>query len=157
MKKEDILELVPSILEADAEAISELWEESLLKEKESFDAEKIREEAFLEAKREFENEKREFALETELLGAQSKNIKALKALIDFDKVEYSEGELTGLSEQIDALKKECGYLFFDEVEKPKFTKGLTPFENKVDLSGLSYKERLKLYREMPEIYDRLAK
>ncbi len=157
MKKEDILELVPSILEEDAEAISELWEETLLKEKEGFDAEKIREEAFLEAKREFEKEKRESAVESALSGANSKNIKALKALIDFDRVGFSDGELTGLSEQIDDIKKECGYLFFDEEEKPKFTKGLTPFENKVDLSGLSYKERLKLYREMPEIYDRLAK
>ncbi len=157
MKKEDILELVPSIGKEDAEAISELWEEALLKEKEGFDAEKIREEAFLEAKREFEKEKRESAVENALSGANSKNIKALKALIDFDKVDFSEGELTGLSEQIDALKKECGYLFFDEEEKPMFTKGLAPFENKVDLSGLSYKERLKLYREMPEIYNRLAK
>ena len=157
MKKEEILELVPSIGEEDAQAISELWEEALLKEKESFDAEKIREEAFLEARREFENEKRESAVERALLGSKSKNIRALKALIDFDKVEYSKGELTGLSEQIDALKKECGYLFFDEEEKPMFTKGLTPFENKVDLSGLSYRERLKLYREMPEIYDRLVR
>lgn len=157
MNKEEILELVPSIGDEDAQAISELWNEALLKEKEDFDAEKIREEAYLDAKREFEKENRENALENALLGANSKNVKALRALVDFEKVDFADGKLTGLSEQIDALKKECGYLFFDEEEKPKFTNGLTSFENRVDLSGLSYKERLKLYREMPDIYDRLAR
>jgi len=157
MKKEDILGLVPTLSEADAEAISDLWEESLLKEKEGFDAEKIREEAILEAKQKFLKEKKDTDINTILENANSKNIKALRALIDFEKVDYSDGVLTGLSEQIDEIKRDCDYLFFGEDEKPRFTKGIAPFENRVDLSGMSYKERLKLFKEMPEIYDRLAK
>ena len=158
MKKEDILGLVPTLSEEDAEAISGLWEEALLKEKDGFDADKIREEALLTARQEFEAQKRETAVKEVLENANSKNIKALHALIDFEKVDYQDGVLTGLSEQIDEIKKECDYLFFGEEEKkPRFTKGIAPFENRVDLSGLSYKERLKLFKEMPEIYDRLAK
>jgi len=50
-----------------------------------------------------------------------------------------------------------GVLFFEDDEKPKFTKGPAPFENKIDISSLSYKERLKLYCEMPDVYQRLVK
>lgn len=158
MRKEDILELVPAISEEDAEALSGLFEETLMKEKEGFDAEKIREEALFEARQEYEKEKKEAEIKAVLENADSKNVKALRALVDFEKVEYSDGVLTGLSEQIDEIKKECDYLFFGESEeKPRFTKSITPFENRMDLSGLSYKERLKLFKEMPELYDRLAK
>ena len=112
----------------------------------------------IDLKEEFRKERMEDAIQVALEKADSKNIKALRALIDFDSVNFDEGKLTGLSEQIEKLKEECDFLFFEEEEeKPKFTKGIAPFENKADLSGLSYKERLKLYREMPEIYKRLAK
>ncbi len=165
MKKEEIMELIPALSEEDAEVLSDLWEEELLKEKESFsesfDAEKIREEArraaFDEAKEEYLKKQREDALEDALEKANSKSTKALKALIDTEKVGFEDGKITGLSEQIDKLKEECGFLFFSEEEKPKFTNGPAPFENKMDLSGLSYKERLKLYCEMPEVYQRLVK
>ena len=162
MKKEELLKLIPTLSEEDAEALSGLWEEEILAEKEKlekeFDVDKIREEALLHAKEEFQTEKRENAIKNALENVNTKSIKALKALIDFDKVGFEEGELTGLKEQIEKLKEECDFLFFDEEEKkPKFTKELPPFENKADLSGLSYKERLKLYREMPEIYKRLVK
>lgn len=157
--------LIPGLSMEDAEALSDLWEDSLLKEKEKiqaeFNPEKIREEAKAEAlslaREEFENEKKESAIENALESVNTKSLKALKALIDFDGVDFQDGKVTGLSEQIDRLKKECGFLFFEEEEeKPKFTKGIMPFESKADLSGLSYKERLKLYHEMPEIYKKLA-
>jgi len=166
MNKEELMKLVSNLSEEDAEALSGLWEEELLAEKEKFqkefDAEKIREEAkeeaLMSAREEFQKEKRDNAIQSALENANSKSIKALKALIDLDKVEFEDGKLTGLSEQIETLKKECDFLFFVEAEdKPKFTKGIVPFESKADLSGLSYKERLKLYREMPELYKRLAK
>lgn len=165
MRKEDIMELIPALSEEDAEVLYDLWEEELLKEKESFsasfDAEKIREEArqeaLLEAKQEYLKKQRDDALEEALEKANSKSTKALRALIDTEKVDFCDGKITGLSEQIDKLKNECGFLFFEEEEKPKFTNGPASFENKLDLSGLSYKERLKLYSEMPEVYQRLVK
>lgn len=166
MKKEEIMELIPTLSEEDADALSALWEEELLKEKENFtqefDADKIRQEAKDEAlfmaREEFEKEKKENAIQHALENANARNIKALKALIDFEKVEFLEGKLVGFFEQIENLKEECGFLFIEEeTEKPKFTKGITPFETGMDLSGLSYKERLKLYREMPELYKKLTK
>ena len=160
MKKEEIMELIPALSEEDAGALSDLFEEELLKEKESFDAEKIREEArqmaLLEAKQEYQKKMRDEALEDALEKANSKSTRALRALIDTEKVGFENGKITGLSEQIDKLKEECGFLFFEE-EKPRFTKGPALFENKLDLSGLSYKDRLKLYSEMPEVYHRLVK
>lgn len=161
MKKEELMELIPALSAEDAEALAGLWEEELLKEKESLDAEKIREEArcegYNQAKNEYLEEQRERALEDALEKANSKSTKTLRALIDTEKVCFEDGQITGLSEQIDRLREECGFLFFDEEEKPKFTNGPAPFESKLDLSGLSYKERLKLYSEMPEVYQRLVK
>lgn len=158
MKKKEIMELIPALSEEDAEALSDLFGEELLKEKES--AEKIREEArqeaLFEAKQEYLKKQKEVALEEALAKANSKSTKTLKALIDTEKVGFEDGQITGLSEQIDKLKEECGFLFFEE-EKPKFTKGPMPFENKMDVSGLSYKERLRLYSEMPDVYQRLVK
>ena len=164
MKKEEIMELIPALSQEDAEALSELWEEELSKEREilskDFDAEKIREEAkqeaLSEAKEEYLKKQREEALEEALEKANSKSTRALKALIDIEKVGFEDGQITGLSEQIDKVKEECGFLFFEE-EKPKFTSGPTPFENRLDLTGLSYKDRLKLFSEMPEVYQRLVK
>ncbi|MBQ7985935.1 MAG: phage scaffolding protein [Clostridia bacterium] len=161
MKKEEIMELIPELSEEDAEALSALWEEELLKEKESFDAEKIREEARCEAYEQARNEylekQRDMALEDALEKANSKSTKTLKALINMEELGFEDGQITGLSQQIEKLREECGFLFFDEEEKPKFTNGSASFENKLDLSGLSYKERLKLYSEMPEVYQRLVK
>lgn len=160
MKKEDLMELIPALSEEDAGVLCDLWYEELSKEKESFDAEKIREEAKNEAyelaRKEYLKKQRDMALEDALEKVNSKSTKTLRALIDTEMVGFEDGKLTGLSEQIDKLKEECGFLFFEE-EKPKFTKGPAPFENKLDLSGLSYKERLKLYCEMPEVYQRLVK
>ncbi len=160
MKKEDIMELIPALSEEDAGVLCDLWEEEILKEKESFDAEKIREEAKIEAyaiaREEYMKKQRDRALEDALEKINSKSTKTLRALIDTEKIGFEDGELTGLSEQVDKLKEECGFLFFED-EKPKFTNGPAPFENKLDLTGLSYKERLKLYYEMPEVYQRLVK
>lgn len=161
MRKEEIMELIPALSEEDAEVLSDLWEEELLKVKESIDIEKIREEArneaYEQARDEYLKKQREYALVDALEKVNSKSTKTLRALIDTEKVGFEDGEITGLSEQIDKLKEECGFLFFDEEEKPKFTKGPAAFENKIDLSGLSYKERLKLYCEMPDVYHRLVK
>lgn len=162
MRKEDIIELIPGLTEEEAEAIIKLFNEQLEKEKESvraeFDVEKIKEEALLEAEAKMAEKEKENAISDTLDKANSKNKKALSALIDFDKVSFEEGKLVGLIEQIEALKKECDYLFVEEeTDKPKFTNGLGSCENRIDISGLSYSERLKLYKEMPELYKKLIR
>ncbi|UZT28562.1 putative minor structural protein [Bacillus phage vB_BceS_LY5] len=72
------------------------------------------------------------ALSKALSGTKAKNVKALTALLDLDKVKLEGESLTGLDEQINALKESDAYLF--EVEqkqeeeppappKPRFSNG----------------------------------
>lgn len=53
----------------------------------------------------------EHALESALTGAKAKNIKAVKALLDMEKVKLEDGKITGLDSQLETLKAESGYLF----------------------------------------------
>ena len=50
-----------------------------------------------------------------LKGSKAKNVKILKSLIDADKIKINGEEVVGLNEQIEAIKKENGYLFETEV------------------------------------------
>ena len=79
------------------------------------------------------NEKIQFdhALDSALAAAKPRNAKAVKALIDSDKLKFTEGKLIGLDEQISAIKKENDYLFEADTPapapapepKPKFSGG----------------------------------
>ena len=61
------------------------------------------------------------AIEVALSGAQAKNTKAVRAMLDMKKVHLGEdGKLTGFDEQIEALKKSDGYMF-EEAKQAKFT------------------------------------
>lgn len=52
------------------------------------------------------------AIDAALSGAHAKNGKAVKAMLDMEKVKLGEdGKLIGLDEQIEALKKSDGYMF----------------------------------------------
>lgn len=52
------------------------------------------------------------AVEIALSGAKAKNSKAVKALLDMEKVKIGEdGKLSGFDEQIEALKKSDGWMF----------------------------------------------
>lgn len=51
------------------------------------------------------------ALELKLASSGAKNPKALKGLLDMDKIHYEDGSLTGFAEQLETIKKENDYLF----------------------------------------------
>ena len=51
------------------------------------------------------------ALDLEIQKSGAKSAKALKALLDMDKIGFEDGSLTGFDEQLEAVKKENGYLF----------------------------------------------
>lgn len=56
-----------------------------------------------------------FKIESALRDAKAKNVKAVLSLIDTDKVEVTkDGSLSGLADQIDAVKKSDDYLFDSE-------------------------------------------
>ncbi len=53
------------------------------------------------------------AVSQALLSAGAKNLKAAGALINLDKISFEDDGVKGLTEQIDEIKKDCGYLFYD--------------------------------------------
>lgn len=63
-----------------------------------------------------------FALESALNGAKVKNAKAVKALLDNEKIKLDGNDLVGLKEQLEALKTSDAYLFESTEEgKPTFS------------------------------------
>lgn len=87
---------------------------------------KTKEEAY---KVELSNLKKNNALELALTGAKVKNSKAIKALLDDEKIKLKDdGTLEGLSEQLEAIKKTDAYLFEETQTKEKTTvpKGFVP-------------------------------
>lgn len=60
--------------------------------------------------------RQKYAFDTALSGCKAKNVKALEALIDKSKVSYTDDgkggyQVSGLTEQVEALKKSDAYLF----------------------------------------------
>lgn len=60
---------------------------------------------------------RTFALDSALSGAKVKSLKAVKALLDSEKIKLDGDKLSGLEEQLEALKTSDSYLF-EEVAPP---------------------------------------
>lgn len=114
--------------DADVEALNKLVEQLQLSNKE------------LETnhKQEMDRLQFNFALDSALTNAKSKNNKALKALLDVDSIKYQEGKFEGLQEQIEALQKDASYLF-DLNTAPSNTGGLGSFgrNNQIENSGSS--------------------
>jgi hypothetical protein len=79
--------------------------------------------------------KLENAIEKALINAKAKNIKAVKALLDLEKVELDGETVKGLDDQIKKLTEgeDTKFLFDVAGEKPNF-KGIKPGE-KTDKSG----------------------
>ncbi len=57
--------------------------------------------------------KLDFAIEKALTVAKAKNTKAVKALLDMDKVKLDGDQLLGIDEQLKALQQSDPYLFGD--------------------------------------------
>ena len=70
------------------------------------------------------------AIESGVRDAKAKNVKAVMALLDMDKITYENGELNGLTEQLETLTKgdDSSFLFGD-VNAPSGTKPGNPPAN----------------------------
>lgn len=66
------------------------------------------------------------AIEGGIRDAKGKNIKAITALLDLEKIKYVDGKLEGLTEQLDVLTKgdDTGFLFGEN--KPQNPTGTNP-------------------------------
>lgn len=95
---------------------------SKIKELDSVDIEKIKNEQFelgkSEGSKEFENFKKTSALKSALSGFKAKDVDDLQKFLDESKIEYEEkdGKYTvkGIDEQIKELKENKSYLFEDD-------------------------------------------
>jgi predicted nucleic acid-binding Zn-ribbon protein len=65
------------------------------------------------------------ALDGALTGAKAKNAKAVRALLDLDKLKMQDGAFSepALKEQLDALKKDNDFLFESDEPTPKLVTG----------------------------------
>ena len=107
---------------------------------------------------EAEGIKKTFAIELAVKEEKPKNAKALKALLDIDAITYEDGVLGGFSEQMEAIRKENGFLFEEEKHLPKFTHSAFGAEaemTKEEFKKLGYMEKLRLKKEAPQIYAKL--
>jgi DNA repair exonuclease SbcCD ATPase subunit len=106
----------------------------------------------------------DFALERALINAKARNPKAVKALLDTEKISLKDGNLEGLEEQLKALQESDAYLF-ESVDQPAGLKGRTPHPsdpNKLTITKNPFSkeywnltEQGRLFREDPELYKQL--
>lgn len=84
--------------------------------------------------------KKQSAIELALTQAGARNITAVKALLDADKLTISENGVEGLKEQLEAVKTDNDYLFqVAEPETPTIVTGGNPNNPEVDNDPFSAK------------------
>lgn len=95
-----------------------------------------------------------YSLETALGKAKARNIKALKSLLDLEKITLEDGLLKGLEEQIKTIKESDSYLFeVDNIKgripntNGKSSIGNNPFSRE----NFNLTEQGKLFRTNPEL------
>ncbi len=100
---------------------------------------------------------KDFAISNALKDAGAKNTKATLALLDMDKVSVDEdGQLFGLSEQLEKLQKTDAYLFTPKQEEKQekspvslFAGGNPSSNVPKDPKNMSLDEQTELYRKDP--------
>ena len=108
--------------------------------------------------------KKDYEIAAALSKAGAKNDKAVKALLDTEKVNFDDnGKLIGLSEQLEAVKKENDFLFADANEsnpKPTITSKGNPNPDGGNgtkaLADYSYQELVALKTDNPTQYQTLV-
>lgn len=158
----DDIKVKDGVISAKNNKITELSEK--VDSRSDEDIEKIKKSEYERGKKEMgaELEKLKFsnALDGELSKSGAKNVKALKALLNMDGIKYENDTLTGLSEQLETIKKENAYMFDDEKNQsnPHFTTDTSQSGSitKEAFSKMSYPERLQVYKDDPAAYKELS-
>ena len=118
-----------------------------------------------QTKEEYENKiaalRKETTIELALKDAKARNIKAVKALLDLDKVSLDGDNLLGLEEQLEGLKESDPYLFGEDKlsgREPKPPTDPVPNEykkNPFSKEHFNLTEQGRIYRENPELAAKL--
>ena len=96
-----------------------------------------------------EKESFDAAIVKELENAGALNSEMALSVMDMENILFEDGEFLGFSEELARVKNEYGFLF--RQEGPQFSSGQATGDD-IDLASLNYLERLKLYRENPDLY-----
>lgn len=118
-----------------------------------------------QTKEEYENKiaalKKETAIELKLKDEKARNIKAVKALLDLEKVSLDGDNLIGLDEQLKGLKESDPYLFGEDKlsgREPKPPTDPVPDiykKNPFSKEFFNLTEQGRIYRENPELAAKL--
>lgn len=114
-----------------------------------------------EGSKEIEVFKKQNALDKALQGYKAKDTSILSKMLDMEKVKFNDKYeiVEGLEEQINPLKESHDYLFENDNPLPHFTGNIKQPGNtqltKEIFNKMSYKERLALKNEKPEVYENL--
>ncbi len=134
-------------------------------ELEKVDVEAIKKEQFnlgkAEGSKEIEVFKKQNALDKALQGYKAKDASILSKMLDIEKVKFNDKFeiVEGLEEQVSTLKESHYYLFDNDNPKPQFTGNINqPKGNAITKEAfqkMSYKDRVALKNEQPEVYQNL--
>lgn len=114
-----------------------------------------------EGSKEIEVFKKQNALDKALQGYKAKDTNIISKMLDIEKVKFNDKYeiVEGLEEQITPLKESHDYLFENDNPLPTFTKNIKQPANtqitKEAFDKMSYKDRLTLKNEKPEVYENL--
>ena len=102
----------------------------------------------------------DFTLSEALRNAKAKNPKAVKALLDVEGIKQDGQNLLGLEDQLNALKESDAYLFESDKLKGKTPPPgggqTTPTITKEQFQEMSYTEKVKLFNEDIDLYNKLS-
>lgn len=108
-----------------------------------------------------QNQAFDHALSNALTGAKVKNAKAVKALLDTEKIKLDGDKLLNLDDQLEALKESDAYLFEEEQQeeqKPSFTIGQHQKGGTTkNIAEMSYQELADLKTSNPAKFAELTK
>lgn len=113
-----------------------------------------------EAKEKYEADltaqQKSFLVDKALTDAGARNAKAVSSLLDLDSVEVKDGQLTGLDDQLKALRESDGYMFKEDTQpnEPQSQGGVqitggqpkSGSAPKIDMAHASYQE-IKAFKE----------
>ena len=128
------------------------------------DLQKQFEDSKAKAEEQLQATKKDYEIAAALSKAGAKNDKAVKALLDTEKVNFDDnGKLIGLSEQLEAVKKDNDFLFADANEsnpRPTITSKGNPNPDGGNgtkaLADYSYQELVALKTDNPTQYQTLV-
>lgn len=114
-----------------------------------------------EGSKEIEIFKKQNALDKALQGYKAKDTSIINKMLDMEKVKFNDKYeiVEGLEEQVNTLKESHDYLFENDKPLPTFTGAINPPKGnaitKEAFQKMSYKDRVALKNEQPEVYENL--